>query len=309
MLPLSDGCSDSGGETIRRLTTSFLWKPTSQSGVLPRPRKGATTPLFRVFGGMVHLTGIVDSLAASFLAASGNGVFCMYRDNRPLVSMAPPSSATACTPEAVRTLCEASGFSFDAKVLSALTAYLSLLSKWNRVMNLVGPTAWEDILHTLVEDSFHLASFVSSLDLPEHPRCWDLGSGAGLPGLPLRMLWSKGDYTLVEAREKRALFLRTVLAACPLEGVSVFQGRAEQFMPAHAPAHMIVTRAFMPWEKLLELVGPHLTASGFCVFLTLSSLPPVLPEGWTAAAETRYTVSADTRYFWALRKRLSLESL
>ena len=116
------------------------------------------------------------------------------------------------------------------------------------------------------------------------------------------MVWKAGDYTLVEAREKRALFLRTVLAACPLEGVTVFQGRAERFMPAHAPAHLVVSRAFMPWEKLLALVEPHLAPGGFCVFLTLSPLPVSLPKGWTTAAGKRYTVADASRHFWALRK-------
>lgn len=216
--------------------------------------------------------------------------------------MATPSPADDCTPERVRALCEASGFSLDAGALSALTGYLALLSKWNRVMNLVGPTAWENILATLVVDSFHLAPFLAALNPPDRPRCWDLGSGAGLPGLPLRMLWKNGEYTLVEAREKRALFLRTILASCPLDGVSVFQGRVERFMPTQQPAHLIVSRAFMPWDKLLALVKPYMAAAGCCVFLALAPLPLSLPEGWTAAAEKLYTVAGDTRYFWALRK-------
>ena len=216
--------------------------------------------------------------------------------------MATPAPADDRPPERVQALCEALGFSLDAGALSALTVYLSLLSKWNRVMNLVGPTAWEDVLGELVVDSFHLAPFISTLTLPDRPRCWDLGSGAGLPGIPLRMLWKNGEYTLVEAREKRALFLRTVLASCPLDGVKVFQGRVERFMPTQEPAHLIVSRAFMPWDKLLALVEPYMAAGGYCVFLTLAPLPISLPEGWTAAAETLYTVAGDTRYFWALRK-------
>lgn len=224
------------------------------------------------------------------------------RQRLPVFPMAMPPPADGLCPERIQPLCEAAGFSLDVEALSALTVYLSLLCKWNRVMNLVGPAAWEDILARLVTDSFHLAPFLSSLDLPDQPRCWDLGSGAGLPGLPLRMLWKKGSYTLIEAREKRALFLRTVLASRPLDGVTVFHGRAERFMPARAPAHLIVSRAFMPWDKLLDLVWPYTAAGGHCVFLALTPLPPSLPGGWTAAAEKRYTVADDIRYFWALRK-------
>ncbi|MDR2489157.1 MAG: 16S rRNA (guanine(527)-N(7))-methyltransferase RsmG [Desulfovibrio sp.] len=212
------------------------------------------------------------------------------------------SPDNSCCPKTVQAFCDSANITFDHDKLHELTVYLSLLSKWNRVMNLVGQDAWEDILATLVTDSFYLAPFVSALKLPIHPQCWDLGAGAGLPGIPLRMLWKDGDYTLVEAREKRALFLRTVLASCPLEGVSVFHGRAERFMPGRPPAHLIVSRAFMPWEKLLTATKPYLASGGFCVLLTRTPLHSSLPDGWTAAAETRYAVTGNSRYFWALQK-------
>lgn len=183
-----------------------------------------------------------------------------------------------------------------------LAVYLALLSKWNKAMNLVGPSRWEDMLATLVIDSLHLANFVRSLPLPEAPLCRDLGAGAGLPGLPLRILWRQGSYTLVEAREKRALFLRSCLAALPLPGVQVYHGRAEGFMAASPQADLTVSRAFLPWERVLEMIAPFSGSMSFCLFLTLAPLPERLPAGWGAAAEQRYTVGKDSRYFWALQK-------
>ncbi len=214
----------------------------------------------------------------------------------------PASDSTACTAAAVAALCADLGFALDGGQAASLAAYLSLLAKWNRTMNLVGPEHWRDILETLVVDSLFLADFVRSLSLPKAPRCWDLGAGAGLPGVPLRMLWREGEYTLVEVREKRALFLQTVLAACPLPGVRVFRGRAEAFMAARPPAHMVVSRAFMPWEKVLDLVGGRLEAGGVCVFLTLEPLPSTLPKDWTARGEKRYIVKNTARCFWALAR-------
>lgn len=214
------------------------------------------------------------------------------------------TSSDICSPEQVRAHCEALGFLPCDEALKAMSEYLALLQKWNKAMNLVGPASWQDMLATLLIDSFHLAPFVAALQLPPQPRCWDLGSGAGLPGLPLRMLWQEGEYTLVEAREKRALFLRTVLASRPLPGVTVFQGRVEQFMRTRPSAQMIVSRAFMPWEKLLHLVAPYMAPQGFCVFLALTPLPSSLPPGWTAAAEKGYTAAGSTRYFWAVQRSL-----
>ena len=209
-------------------------------------------------------------------------------------------------PEDINKTCAALGFALSDAALVAIASYLTLLVKWNRMMNLVGPSDWEDILSSLVIDSLYLADFIQALPLPEHPECRDLGAGAGLPGLPLRMIWQKGAYTLVEAREKRTLFLRSCLAAAPLPGVFVYHGRAEAFMASAVHAHLTVSRAFLPWERVLELVSPYTDEGGFCLFLTLSplpsSLPPCLQKEWRLFGEKRYTVCKSERYFWALQK-------
>lgn len=216
--------------------------------------------------------------------------------------MAHVLSGPPCTPEALAAAATALGFSPGDGELRELSLYLGILEKWNKAMNLVGPGSWRDIFDTLIIDSLHLAGFVRALPLPAAPLCRDLGAGAGLPGIPLRVLWREGKYALIEAREKRALFLKTVLASCPLPGVSVFQGRAEAFMAANPPASLTVSRAFMPWEQVLALVAPHTEPGGLCVFLTLAPLPATLPGGWRAVDERTYRVKKDARYFWALEK-------
>lgn len=110
------------------------------------------------------------------------------------------------------------GVTVPEAALPGLAEYLQLLCRWNKAMNLVGAHHWRDAMQRLVADSFHLATFLDGLPLPEDPLCWDLGSGAGLPAIPLRMAWQRGTCWLVEAREKRALFLSTVLARVPLPG-------------------------------------------------------------------------------------------
>ncbi len=186
--------------------------------------------------------------------------------------------------------------------LEGLRAYLETLLKWNKVMNLVGPSDWRDVLETLVLDSFYLASFLSGLPLPAEPRCRDLGSGAGLPGIPLRLVWDKGEYVLVEAREKRALFLKTVVGLLHLPGVRVFHGRAEKNLAAEPPVDLIVSRAFMPWEKVLDLVREFVVPGGVVVFLTLTPIPDNPPAGWTGLAERSYSTAGALRHFWAFRR-------
>ena len=133
-----------------------------------------------------------------------------------------------------------------ARLLEALPGrlgrYVDMLAAWNRAMNLTGGRDGADILEHLVPDSFELAAFLSSGPLadaadaagPDGPRVLDLGAGAGLPGIPLRMVWERGEYTLVEAREKRALFLANALAALDLARTTVWRGPAEALF-ARAP--------------------------------------------------------------------------
>ena len=210
----------------------------------------------------------------------------------------------ALTPQTLRAACAEllPEFPLADEAAVGLCLYLETLLKWNKAMNLVGPSAWPEVLETLILDSFHLALFLDGLALPSEPRCRDLGSGAGLPGIPLRLIRQSGEYVLVEAREKRALFLKTVLGLLALPGVRVFHGRAENFLAGNPLADLIVSRAFMPWEKVLELVREYVAPGGLVVFLTLRSLPEEWPGGWTGAAERRYSVAGAVRYFWAVRR-------
>lgn len=187
----------------------------------------------------------------------------------------------------------------------SLRVYTELLEKWNRKTNLVGPRTSHAIFHTLVADSLHLAAFLSSASLPENPETWDLGSGAGLPGIPLRIFWQQGIYALVEAREKRALFLQTVLAHLKLARTQVWQMDACHFMRKRTgggkPADLIISRAFLPWQELLPFAAPFLNASGRLIVLSLEAFPPELPSSWTCERSHAYAAAGRMRYFWMLR--------
>ena len=211
-----------------------------------------------------------------------------------------PSAAIPPDRLAVRLDCL--GFSLPDTALAGLGIYLAQLVKWNKAMNLVGTSSWEETLDTLVVDSFHLAAFLPSLDLAPEPVSFDLGAGAGLPGIPLRLLWRDGAYTLIEAREKRALFMRTVLTAVDLGRTTVFQGRAEDFFHEAPPADLIVSRAFMPWRGMLDFIDDALAPAGRVVFLTLAPVPGDIPSPWRLVTQTTYTADKTARHFWCFAK-------
>jgi len=182
---------------------------------------------------------------------------------------------------------------------NSLAAYLGLLEKWNRSTNLVGPRQWREMFSTLVLDSFYLAGFLEGLGLPEAPLCLDLGAGAGLPGIPLRALWQRGTYHLVEVREKRAAFLRVCLGTLKLPGTFVFAGRAQDAAQKLGAADLVLSRAFLPWPELLPLARPMLAPGGTLVILA-NEPPPDLPGDWRLAAEQTYEAAGKPRYFWGL---------
>ena len=206
----------------------------------------------------------------------------------------PPAEVHVSLKELAR-LCAEAGFAPDETPEAAqavLAGYLELLMKWNRVMNLVGTRTWQATFRTLIVDSLHLARFLRTLPLPEAPETWDLGAGAGLPGIPLRAVWQAGTYHLVDAREKRTLFLSNVLARHPLPGTVVFRGRVEEFMPTRPKADCVVSRAFLPWPAVLELVRGHMAPGGMVVFLANEGAPASLPPGWRVAVRAEYGVQA-----------------
>ena len=214
-----------------------------------------------------------------------------------------------CSAAVVRTLCERAGFPLSMEQASQLAGYLSLLMQWNRRMNLVGARHWRDALEELILDSFHLAGFLRERILPALPAApvtWDLGSGAGLPGIPLRMVWQEGSYWMVESRDKRTIFLSTVLARYPLKDTRVFRGRAEQFME-NKKADLIVSRAFMPWKELLNFVQGHLTPDGQIVFLSREELKEEPSLRWKETATMRYDVNGTARYFCAFTEKPETE--
>ncbi|NDV18820.1 16S rRNA (guanine(527)-N(7))-methyltransferase RsmG [Pseudodesulfovibrio sp. JC047] len=201
----------------------------------------------------------------------------------------------------------------DADQAELLALYLGQLIKWNKKMNLVGKSDWRTVFDTLVVDSLYLADFLNGLPLTESSLCLDFGAGAGLPGIPLRTLWHTGDYWLVELREKRALFMRSALSRLKLSHTNVFHGRAENVLDhfdtdgAPPVADLILSRAFMPWPKLLEFIHPMLRKTsdqpGMAVILSNDPPPPPekLSDGWVLEKSTQYPAAGGERFFWAVR--------
>lgn len=101
--------------------------------------------------------------------------------------------------------------------------YLDMLIKWNRSQRLVGSADPGWIVQHLFLDSLLFLRILP----PEARRILDLGSGAGLPGIPLKIVRNDADLTLLESRRKRASFLSTVVRELKLRDIRVMNARLE----------------------------------------------------------------------------------
>jgi 16S rRNA (guanine527-N7)-methyltransferase len=199
----------------------------------------------------------------------------------------------------------AKGFSLAHDQLKGLQVYLDLLLKWNRVMNLVGHSDWKILLNDLVMDSFFLDVFLRRVFKGnDRDTVLDLGAGAGLPGIPLRLVWKNGTCYLVESRLKRAAFMKQAIGSLNLENTFVLNCRAEDIQSGVLPAKLIISRAFMPWPKLLPLAGSMLGEKGMLVVLSNEKFAGQDIPGFNMLETMEYIVNNKKRYFWALESNI-----
>ena len=136
---------------------------------------------------------------------------------------------------------------------ATLLAYLDLLAKWNRTYNLTAVRDPEDMVSRHLLDSLAVLPFVHGKNLA------DLGSGAGLPGIPLAIARPDLAVTLVESNGKKARFLREAIRSLPLTNVIVAQARVQD---TSGTFDTITARAFASLPDMLAWAGHLLAPNG-----------------------------------------------
>ena len=108
--------------------------------------------------------------------------------------------------------------------LEQFRMYYEMLVEKNKVMNLTGITEWDEVLEKHFLDSI---SLIRAIDLNQELSVMDMGTGAGFPGIPLKIAFPNLKVTLADSLNKRVLFLQEVIDALKLEGIEAIHGRAE----------------------------------------------------------------------------------
>lgn len=167
------------------------------------------------------------------------------------------------------------GISLPADQLHLLSIYLDELWQWNEKVNLTGLSSMHRIIRELLVDSLLPSPF-----LPERGRLLDIGSGAGFPGIPLKIHKSGLEVHLIEANSRKASFLRHVIRTTKLTGIEVIRGRVERAGKDLHPDgyHIITARALSPLPQCLSLCAPFLCSGGLIVTFQGSRFEKVLRE-------------------------------
>lgn len=177
--------------------------------------------------------------------------------------------------------------------------YVRLLLEWNQRIDLISPA---DETRIAERHLFESLSLLSVWQFPTGASVLDLGSGAGLPGIPLKIMRPELSMTLLEAKHKKALFLKTAIERLGLEGCRALEGRVEQMAAdSEEKFSIVVARAVATLEKLWRWSQPLLQSDGVLLAMkggdvekesqVLMKLAPVIqcqvlryPEGWPAGA-------------------------
>jgi 16S rRNA (guanine527-N7)-methyltransferase len=141
----------------------------------------------------------------------------------------------------------------SAGARTRLLAYLDLLARWNRAYNLTAVRDAAEMVPRHLLDSLAVLPFVHGATLA------DVGSGAGLPGIPLAIARPDLGITLIESNGKKARFLREAVRTLPLPNVSVREARVQD---AGGPFDTVTARAFASLADMLAWGGHLLAADG-----------------------------------------------
>lgn len=166
---------------------------------------------------------------------------------------------------------EQAGQHVDAELAAKLAAYLGLLQQWNRVYNLTGIRDAKVLVERHLHESLALRALLRG------ERIADVGTGAGLPGIPLAAAEAARHFTLIESRAKRVRFLRHVTATLGLRNVTVVHTRVED-LPSAAPFDTVLARAVAPPPQLLKIVRPLTVRGSILLLLTAEHLRAELEQ-------------------------------
>lgn len=154
------------------------------------------------------------------------------------------------------------GLCATADMEHQLIHYYEILTEWNKVMNLTTITDFDEVLEKHFLDSVSIANYV---EFSETIRLIDVGTGAGFPGIPLKILYPHINVLLVDSLNKRVNFLNDVIGQLQLKNIEAVHGRAEELARKKEYRNqfdLCVSRAVANLASLSEYCLPFVKTGG-----------------------------------------------
>jgi 16S rRNA (guanine527-N7)-methyltransferase len=165
------------------------------------------------------------------------------------------------------------GRHLESGELESFARHLRLLQRWQRVHRLVGSIEPEWVVENLFLDSLLFLRVLPA----EATSAADIGSGAGFPGIPIRIVRPDMQLALIESRRRRASFLSETVRDLGLTGVRVLGGRAESFVDKVAGSFDVAVMRCAGGPSDLLPVASRLVVPGGRIIFSAPPSPPVLP--------------------------------
>lgn len=175
-------------------------------------------------------------------------------------------SSTIQKMDKLKSAAEKLGIYLTSYQLDMFKVYYSELIDWNNRINLTRISDYEEVQLKHFLDSLTVAALIKNIK--KNLKMADIGTGAGLPGIPLKIVFQDIDLTLIEATLKKAQFLKEVIARLHLKNVEIIAERAETV--AHDIKYrekfdVVVSRAVASLPALTEIILPFCNISGCCI--------------------------------------------
>lgn len=177
---------------------------------------------------------------------------------------------------------QAIGVTLTESQVEQFIRYYELLLEWNSVMNLTAITSYDEVMKKHFVDS---ASLIKAMDLSKPLSVIDVGTGAGFPGLALKIAFPELKVTLLDSLNKRISFLNAVIEELGLTGVETIHGRAEDFAKPgkmREKYDLCVSRAVANLSTLSEYCLPYVKVGGCFVAYKSEKLTQEMTEAGRA---------------------------
>ena len=158
--------------------------------------------------------------------------------------------------------CENIGVKLSEEQIEAFYKYMNTLVEWNEKINLTAITEPNEVIKKHFIDCLSILKYI-----PKQGKVIDVGTGAGFPGIPLKIAESSLNITLLDSLNKRVNFLNEVINTINLENIKAVHSRAEEYAVGEnrESYDVAVSRAVAELPTLLEYLMPYVKVGGICI--------------------------------------------